>query len=124
MRRPDGSPHVLIRHLPDPPLEHRRLDLPGRTEREDERPGTKSRRIIFQSVLDADERPLMVLELRSDQKLNPETVLLDPSSVPKTHRCRARVSPGGRRCPHSRDAPRPLRDAALVLALVQNRTSY
>jgi hypothetical protein len=166
VRRPDGSPHVLIRHLPDPPLEHRRLDLPGRTEREDERPGTKGRRIIFQSVLDADERPLMVLEHRSDQKLNPETVLLDPSGVPtmlvrrvgeKEYRLldpsgaeqgSARAADGVRTpalevrdaderavataARHGRtwvlrlqeDAPQPLRDAALVLALVQNRTIY
>ncbi|XVQ15825.1 hypothetical protein ACQP1W_25910 [Spirillospora sp. CA-255316] len=166
VHRPDGSPHVLIRHLPDPPLDHRRLELPGRTERKDERPGPKGRRIIFQSVLDADERPLMILEHRSDQKLNPETVLLDPSGTPKMLVRRVDENeyrlldptgaeqgsarpPDGKRTPAlevrdagdkavamaarhrqkwvlrvEEDAPQPLRDAALALALVQNRTIY
>ncbi|QFG24715.1 hypothetical protein [Actinomadura sp. WMMB 499] len=163
-RRSDGAPHVLVRRLEAPPPGHRRLDLPGRTERHDELAGPG--RTVFQSVLDADERPLMILEHRSDRKLNPETVLLDPSGAPTmlvrrvgerefrlldpagTELGSARP-PGRARVPTLEvrdadgnrvavtvgkrtgwllrtevDAPPPLRDAALVLALVQNRTAY
>ncbi|MBE1534045.1 hypothetical protein [Actinomadura algeriensis] len=164
VRRADGSPHALVRRLDGPPPGHRRLDLPGRTERRDELAGPG--RTVFQSVLDADERPLMVLEHRSDRKLNPETVLLDPSGAPtlllrrvrdKEFRLldpdggelgsarppgRARVAMlevrdaadgtvativerGGEWLLRAReDAPPALRDAALALALVQNRTAY
>ncbi|MEV5824470.1 hypothetical protein AB0L25_02725 [Spirillospora sp. NPDC052242] len=163
-RRADGSPHVLVRRLDGPPAGHRRLDLPGRTERHDELAGPG--RTVFQSVLGADERPLMFLEHRSDRKLNPETVLLDPSGAPtmlvrrvgdREFRLldpagaelgsarppgRARVptlevrDAGGKRVAVTvgrrgawllrteADAPEPLRDAALVIALVQNRAAY
>ncbi|MFV2174428.1 hypothetical protein ACFHW2_07865 [Actinomadura sp. LOL_016] len=164
VRRPDGSPHVLVERLPDPPPGRRRLDLPGRTDRHDELPGPG--RTVYESVRDADGGPLMFLEHRSDRKLNPETVLLDPSGAPVMLLRRvgeneyrlldpsgdARGSarrPDGARIPalevrdaagkavattveHGRewalrieaDAPPPLRDAALVLALVQNRAIY
>ncbi|WP_433465012.1 hypothetical protein [Spirillospora sp. CA-128828] len=166
VHRPDDSPHVLLRALPDPPLGHRRLELPGRMERTDERPGPKGRRIIFQSVLDADEGPVMLLEHRSDAALEPETVLLDPSGAPRMIVRRNGVgrfrlldatgaelgsarAPRGVRTPAlevrdgegrqiamtakrgpkwvlrvQEEAPQPLRDAALVLALVQSRIIY
>ncbi|RSN67405.1 hypothetical protein [Actinomadura sp. WAC 06369] len=164
VRRSDGSPHVLVRRLDGPPAGYRRLDLPGRTERRDELAGPG--RTVFQSVLGADERPLLFLEHRSDRKLNPETVLLDPSGAPtvlvrrvgdREFRLldpagaelgsarppgRARVlalevrDAGGKRVAAAvgrrgtwllrteADAPEPLRDAALVLALVQHRAAY
>ncbi|GGV14428.1 hypothetical protein GCM10010182_38810 [Actinomadura cremea] len=164
VRGPDGTPHVLLRRLPGPPPGHERLDLPGRTERHDELAGPG--RTVFQSVLDADERPLMILEHRSDRKLNPETVLLDPSGAPTmlVRRVGDRefrlLDPAGAELGSARppgrarvptlevrdaegkrvavtvgkrnewllrtevDAPPPLRDAALVLSLVQNRTAY
>ncbi|OLT14257.1 hypothetical protein BJF79_19100 [Actinomadura sp. CNU-125] len=164
VRRPDGTPHALVRRLEGPPPGHERLDLPGRTERHDELAGPG--RTVFQSVLDADERPLMILEHRSDRKLHPETVLLDTSGAPAMLVRRVGdmefrlLDPAGAELGSARppgrarvqtlevrdaggtpvavavgkrnewllrievDAPAPLRDAALVLALVQTRTAY
>ncbi|OLT14259.1 hypothetical protein BJF79_19110 [Actinomadura sp. CNU-125] len=82
-RHADGTPHTFVRNLPEAPPGHRRLDLPGRERRQDKDAVPKGGRTFYQSVVDADERPLMLLEHRSDERLEPETVLLDPSGNPR-----------------------------------------
>ncbi|GGV14421.1 hypothetical protein GCM10010182_38800 [Actinomadura cremea] len=82
-RHADGSPHTFVRNLPDAPPGHRRLDLPGRERRQGKNVGPKGGRTFYQSVVDTDERPLMLLEHRSDERLEPETVLHDPSGDPR-----------------------------------------
>ncbi|MBE1534043.1 hypothetical protein [Actinomadura algeriensis] len=82
-RDADGSPHTFVRNLPAAPPGHRHLDLPGRERRRGRDVGPKGGRTFFQSVVDAAERPLMLLEHRSDERLEPETVLLDPSGNPR-----------------------------------------
>ncbi|WP_026402247.1 hypothetical protein [Actinomadura rifamycini] len=82
-RRADGSPHTFVRSLPEAPPGHRRLDLPGRAARRGNLDLPKDGRTFFVSLVDAGERPLMVLEHRSEKRFEPETVVLDPSGAPR-----------------------------------------
>ncbi|QFG24714.1 hypothetical protein [Actinomadura sp. WMMB 499] len=82
-RLADGSPHTIARALPEAPPGHRRLDLPGRAARHGELGLPKDGRTFFVSVAGTGERPLMLLEHRSEKRLEPETVLHDPSGVPR-----------------------------------------
>ncbi|RSN67404.1 hypothetical protein [Actinomadura sp. WAC 06369] len=83
-RHPDGSTHTVVRNLRKAPPGHRRLDLPGRTPRHGEwAGGMKSRFTFFETLLGADQQPLMQLEHRSEMSFEPETVLLDTSGIPR-----------------------------------------
>ncbi|OLT14258.1 hypothetical protein BJF79_19105 [Actinomadura sp. CNU-125] len=83
--RPDGTRHASVEKLPGPPPGHRELDVPGRPPNEADQVTLgkkKDSKRLYQVLNDADGRPLMYLEHRSDRGLQPETVLRDPSGVP------------------------------------------
>ncbi|GGV14414.1 hypothetical protein GCM10010182_38790 [Actinomadura cremea] len=86
VHRPDGTPYASLRATSAPVPGYRRLDLPGRPERSHRpMPGTVPDRpsVEFESLQDPAGRTLMFCEHRTDARLEPEIVLLDPSGAPR-----------------------------------------